>query len=169
MYAAQITAIAALKNSKNAQREDDNLTRVDNVFVFLFTAELLVNMYAHWRHEFLHNPWSIFDAIIVGLSLLGLAPIGLPLGLLLLLRCCRVLRIFGKFRAVANIFSALGSSFIPLASTFFIIFVLASVCEYLSSEASRLVLGVFFTAPRDSSAHQALARRSDALRLSGSF
>jgi voltage-gated sodium channel len=108
--------------------EISSLNRLDLVFVFLFTAELIINAYSHWMWDFLKNPWSIFDLLVVSLSLLGLAPIGLPLNLLLLFRCCRVLRIFGKFPAVSSIFSALGTSVIPMASVFFIIFVLASIC-----------------------------------------
>ncbi len=109
---------------------------MDVAFVFLFAAELVINAYSHWMWEFLKNPWSIFDFLLVSLSLLGLAPIGLPLSLLLLFRCCRVLRIFGKFPAVSSIFSALGTSIIPIGSAFFIIFVLASICECGASARS---------------------------------
>jgi hypothetical protein len=129
VYAAQITAIGNLSLAHDFSTEFSFLNKLDLIFVFLFTAELIINAYSHWLWEFLKNPWSIFDTLVVSLSLLGLAPIGLPLSLLLLFRCCRVLRIFGKFPAVSNIFSALGTSVIPMASTFFIIFVLASICE----------------------------------------
>jgi voltage-gated sodium channel len=128
VYAAQIAAISNLSALNDFSAEVSNLNKLDLVFVFLFTAELFVNAYSHWMWEFFKNPWSIFDLLVVSLSLLGLAPIGLPLSLLLLFRCCRVLRIFGKFPAVSSIFSALGSSIIPMASAFFIIFVLASIC-----------------------------------------
>ncbi len=110
-------------------KEVSFIDQLDLIFVFLFAVELIINAYSHWMWEFLKNPWSVFDFLVVSLSLLGLAPIGVPLSLLLLFRCCRVLRIFGKFPAVSNIFSALGTSVIPMASAFFIIFVLASICE----------------------------------------
>jgi hypothetical protein len=128
VYAAQITAISNVSVMHNFSDEVSNLNNLDLIFVFLFTVELIINAYSHWMWDFLKNPWSIFDLLVVSLSLLGLAPIGLPLSLLLLFRCCRVLRIFGKFPAVSIIFSALGSSIIPMASAFFIIFVLASIC-----------------------------------------
>ena len=131
VYAAQMTAISNLDPMYDFADEYAYLNTLDLIFVILFTVELLINMLAHWRAAFLSNPWSIFDVLVVCLSLLGLAPIGMPLSLLLLFRCCRVLRIFGKFPTVSNIFSALGSSVIPMASTFFIIFVLASICEPL--------------------------------------
>jgi voltage-gated sodium channel len=108
---------------------DDSLNQLDLVFVLFFTVELAVNLYANWFWTFVQNPWSLFDFAVVGLSLIGLAPIGLPLSLLLLLRCCRVLRVFGRFKAASGIFSALAKSAIPMASTFLIIFVLSSICE----------------------------------------
>ena len=131
VYAAQMTAISNLDPMYDFADEYAYFNTLDLIFVILFTLELIINLYAHWIKPFLQNPWSIFDVIVVSLSLLGLAPIGMPLSLLLLFRCCRVLRIFGKFPTVSNIFSALGSSVIPMASTFFIIFVLASICEPL--------------------------------------
>ena len=129
IYAAQMTAISKLDTLRNFSTSNHFLDQLDFAFVILFTAELVINMYAHWLKPFIDNPWSVFDLLIVALSLIGLAPIGLPLSLLLLLRCCRVLRIFGKFPSVSSIFSALATSLLPMASTFFIIFVLASICK----------------------------------------
>ena len=131
VYAAQMTATSTMNPMYDFADQYAYLNTLDMIFVILFTMELAINAYAHWLETFLQNPWSIFDVLVVSLSLLGLAPIGLPLSLLLLFRCCRVLRIFGKFPTVSNIFSALGTSIIPMASTFFIIFVLASICELL--------------------------------------
>ena len=110
--------------------EKEALDDLDSLFLIVFSIELGINAYANWFLRFLRNPWSVFDLIVVGLSLIGLAPTGLPLSLVLLLRCCRVLRVFGRFRAVSNIFAALFASAVPLASTFFIIFVFASICAY---------------------------------------
>ena len=109
--------------------QKEALDELDLMFLIVFSVELGVNAYANWFRRFFRNPWSVFDLIVVGMSLIGLAPTGLPLSLVLLLRCCRVLRIFGRFRAVSSIFSALAASAVPLASTFFIIFVFASICE----------------------------------------
>ena len=117
---------------------DDLLNQLDLVFVVCFTVELAVNLYAHWFWTFVQNPWSLFDLVIVVLSLIGLAPIGLPLSLLLLFRCCRVLRVFGRFKAASAIFSALAKSVIPMASTFLIIFVLSSICEHRTAALQHL-------------------------------
>jgi hypothetical protein len=84
------------------------------ILVGAFTAELCINMYANWFREFVSSLWNWFDVIIVSLSLIGLTPAGLSLRIVLLLRCCRVLRIFGKLREVAKIFSALSCAILPM-------------------------------------------------------
>jgi hypothetical protein len=127
IYAAQMAA--RFENPEEYLNEKRALDELDSLFLIVFSIELGINAYANWFLPFVRNPWSIFDCIVVGLSLIGLAPTGLPLSLVLLLRCCRVLRVFGRFRAVSSIFSALVASAVPLASTFFIIFVFASICE----------------------------------------
>jgi hypothetical protein len=120
---------ARFENPGEYLAEKMALDDLDWLFLIVFSVELGINAYANWFLRFFSNPWSVFDLIVVGMSLIGLAPTGLPLSLVLLLRCCRVLRVFGRFRAVSSIFSALVASAVPLASTFFIVFVFASICE----------------------------------------
>ena len=128
IYAAQIAAIDEMNQMQATDSTSNILNQTDLIFVLFFTFELAVNLYANWFRRFLANPWSIFDFLIVAISLLGLAPIGMPLSLLLLFRCCRVLRVFGRFPTVSGIFSALAKSVVPMASTFFIVFILSSIC-----------------------------------------
>ena len=106
------------------------LNTLDLVLVIAFTAELLFNLFSNWWRPFITNGWSLFDLVIVTLSVVSLAPVGISLSLVLLLRCCRVLRIFGKLPAVAKIFSALSYSLLPMANAFFIIFVIMALCEH---------------------------------------
>ena len=96
-----------------------------------FTVELLLNAFANWLWPFMTNPWSIFDFIIVLLSILSFAIPGLPVRVVLLLRCCRVVRIFGKVPSVSKIFAALFQSLVPMSNAFFIIFIIAAICEPL--------------------------------------
>jgi hypothetical protein len=117
------------ENPEEYLREKDALDQLDLLFLIVFAIELGINLFANWFLPFVRNPWSVFDLIVVGMSLIGIAPTGLPLSLVLLLRCCRVLRVFGRFKAVSSIFAALAASAVPLASTFFIIFVIASICK----------------------------------------
>ena len=86
----------------------------DVFFVSAFTFELAVNAYANWFDEFRRNYWNWFDFAIVSLSLVGLMPFGLPLRFALVLRSCRVLRIFGKIKSVRRIFCALSYAIKPM-------------------------------------------------------
>jgi hypothetical protein len=90
------------------------LNDFDMFLVCAFTAELCINMLANWFRDFVSSLWNWFDVAIVSLSLIGLSPAGLSLRIVLLLRCFRVLRIFGKLKAVAKIFSALSYAILPM-------------------------------------------------------
>ncbi len=90
------------------------LDRLDVFFISAFSAELGINAYANWFKPFSINMWNWFDVLIVSLSLVGLFPAGISLKFTLTLRSCRVLRIFGKLRAVAKIFSALSFAILPM-------------------------------------------------------
>lgn len=114
------------------------LNRLDLFLVIAFTVELVLNAFANWLYDFVSNGWNIFDVIVVTLSLVGLAPTGLPVRLVLLLRCSRALRIFGKLKSVAKIFSALSYSLLSMANAFFIIFVITAICESLTSRPACL-------------------------------
>jgi len=106
------------------------LESADIFFTFIFTAELLINMYAHLVAEFVTDGaspcacaracsswraagdacswcgggrggagWSLFDTFVVVVSLITLfstADTTLPITVFRLLRCFRVLRIFGR-------------------------------------------------------------------------
>lgn len=63
------------------------LDRANLVFQLIFAAELAVNLYAHWFWPFTRDLWLVFDFLVVSLSLVGLAPMRLPLKLILLCRC----------------------------------------------------------------------------------
>ena len=76
--------------------------------------ELCINAYANWFSQFRSNFWNWFDFSIVSLSLLGLLPVGLSLRFILVLRSCRVLRIFGKIKSVRRIFTALYYAILPM-------------------------------------------------------
>jgi len=103
------------------------LSNLDLFLVCAFSVELFVNAFANWFVRFRSNVWNWFDVVLVALSLIGLTPAGLSLRTVLLLRSCRVLRIFGKVKAVAKIFTALSYAILPMAHAFFIIFVIAAI------------------------------------------
>jgi voltage-gated sodium channel len=66
----------------------------DNYFLYIFTAELVLEFLAQGPHRYVRDGWNLFDCIIVGLSYLAAVP-GITA-----LRTFRVLRVF---RLVSNV------------------------------------------------------------------
>lgn len=66
----------------------------NNVFLWIFTAELILEFLAQGLHRYVRNGWNWFDVVIVGASWLAAAP-GVTA-----LRAFRVIRVF---RLVSNI------------------------------------------------------------------
>ncbi len=88
------------------------LNNFDMFLVCAFTRKPA--LHANCFQVFVLGLWNRFDGVAVALSLLGLTTAGLSLRIVLLLRCCRVLRIFGKLKEVAKIFSALSYAILPM-------------------------------------------------------
>ncbi len=98
-------------------------------FTVVFAIELSINMVAHWLHPFLRNPWSLLDAFVVLMSLVALGPVDIPITILRLMRAFRVIRLFGRLKALKKMISALSASIVPMMNAFLILFILASICE----------------------------------------
>jgi hypothetical protein len=98
-------------------------------FTAVFTVELSINMVAHWLQPFLRNPWSLLDAFVVLMSLVALGPVDIPITILRLMRAFRVIRLFGRLKALKKMVSALSASIVPMMNAFLILFILASICE----------------------------------------
>ena len=70
---------------------------IDMAFTFIFLLELLINLTAHWLWPFWRDGWSVFDFVIVTVSLVSLKFDSVPgLSTLRLMRAFRVLRLFGR-------------------------------------------------------------------------
>ncbi len=65
------------------------LLALDNFVIGVFVIEISVKLYAH-RWRFFHDPWNVFDFIIVAIALI---PDSGPLAVLRALRILRVLRL----------------------------------------------------------------------------
>jgi hypothetical protein len=99
------------------------LINLDLFFTWVFTLELLMNIYAHWREEFVSDNWNIFDLFVVSTGHIAmLMPSGerIPVTILRLLRAFRVLRIFGRMKSIRLIINALSASIIPVLNAFFV-------------------------------------------------
>jgi voltage-gated sodium channel len=92
-------------------------------------VELIINLFAHWLREFVCNSWSLFDFVVVSLSLITLGPVDFPITILRSLRALRVARLFGRLESSKKILAALSASLIPMCNAFFIMLIVAMICE----------------------------------------
>jgi hypothetical protein len=98
-------------------------------FTIFFFIELMMNAYGHWYKSFVNDRWNILDTVVVFASLIALGPIQLPVAALRLLRAFRVVRLFGKLRALKRMLTALSSAVIPMLNSFLMMIVIAAICE----------------------------------------
>jgi hypothetical protein len=108
-------------------------------FTVVFTIELLTNMFAHWFKQFATNSWSVFDAIVVLISLVALGPLDFPVSIL---RALRVVRLFGRLQASKKILAALSVSLVPMCNAFFIMLIVAMICECGAEDGPWVGVGV---------------------------
>ena len=88
--------------------------------------ELLLNLFAHWKHEFISDGWSLFDLFVVATGHIAVLIPGssrIPITIFRLLRAFRVLRIFGRLKSIRQIINAITASIIPVLNAFFIMFI----------------------------------------------
>ena len=76
---------------------------LDQVLLWLFTAELLLRIYA-FRSRFFRDPWGIFDLIVIGIAW---APSSGDLAVLRSLRVLRVLRLLSVMPSLRNVVEAM--------------------------------------------------------------
>ncbi len=117
---------SASESSSDLARVLDDLNML---FTIIFAIELLLNLYANWFRPFFSSSWNILDLIVVVLSLASLGPIDLPMNILRMMRVFRVIRLFGRIKALKKMIAACIASVIPMANAFLIMTILASICE----------------------------------------
>jgi hypothetical protein len=115
------------------------LDTLNMAFTFIFTIELLVNFFSQSIHEFISNAWSLFDTVVVSMSIIVLGPLDFPVSML---RALRVVRLFGRLKSSKKILSALSVSLIPMCNVFFIMLIVAMMCEYRASPALHNRVGI---------------------------
>ena len=102
------------------------------LFNAVFAIELLINMFGNWMYAFFQSGWNWFDLFIVLMSMLDFGPFDNPLWLVRLMRAFRVVRLFGRVRELTKMIAAITASLFPMMNAFVILFVVLSICEYLS-------------------------------------
>ena len=101
-----------------------------------------INAYANWLHDFVNNPWALFDTIVVTLSVLSLGPFQtvIPVSALRFFRVIRfllVLKILGKASSLKRIVAALGNAIFPMLNAFMIVIMVLSMCESSAHSQTR--------------------------------
>lgn len=105
------------------------LHALDAVLLYLFTAELLLRIYA-FRGRFFRDPWGLFDFIVVAIAWM---PASGPLAVLRALRVLRVLRLISVVPSLRNVVEAMlgalpgmGSIVLLMALLFYVFAVMAT-------------------------------------------
>lgn len=81
----------------------DIITKIDEIILGIFVVEILIRMIAYGR-RFWTDPWSLFDVIVVGISLV---PASGNLSILRAFRVLRALRLISAVDSVRNVVSGL--------------------------------------------------------------
>eukprot|EP00960_Hanusia_phi_P068162 766775-Hanusia_phi.AAC.1 len=106
---------------------------LDDVFTIMFTIELGLNLISHWFWPFVSDGWSVFDFVIVSISLVAMIVGNLPgVKSLRLMRAFRVLRLFGRLQSLRQIITALTHSIIPVLNAFLIMLLVTSIYAILA-------------------------------------
>jgi voltage-gated sodium channel len=129
--------ILGLETSKEiTARWGTILELINNVFLFVFVVELLLRMFA-WRLRFFKDGWSLFDLIVVGISLV---PASGPLAILRALRVLRVLRVISSVPSMRRVVTTLLGALPGLGA----IAVLLSLIYYVFAVIATKIFGATF-------------------------
>ena len=131
--------ISAMYRSQTLPAEDStaarNLDVLEWIFTMLFLAELIINMAAHWFVKFYHDPWNLFDFVVVVMSLLGLGWGNLPaITVLRLMRVFKILRLFQKLQSLRILITALADSVVPVLNSMVILLLFTSMYAVVATD-----------------------------------
>ena len=97
-------------------------------FTWIFAVELFLNLSANLWSDFVHNGWSMFDLVVVPVTLVALYNPSLPaVGVLRLLRVLRVLKLFQRLSSLRVIINALLKSILPVLNAFVVLFLVTAI------------------------------------------
>ena len=102
---------------------------VNVIFTFAFAFELVINLFGNWFERFAINGWNWLDFVIVSTSLVAYGDSSIPDWLVKLMRAVRVIRLFGRIKALKTMITAVTASIVPMMNAFFILLVVLGICE----------------------------------------
>ena len=100
-------------------------------FKYVFTVELLVNMYGNFFRDFICSGWNIFDCIVV---LEGFLPLPPEFRLLRCLRTLRVFRLFKRIKSLLKILNSIMSAIPGVVNAFAVVVIVISIYSILAVE-----------------------------------
>ena len=129
--------ILGLETSKTAMdRAGELIIALDKLCLAIFTVEILAKLLAHGR-RFFRDGWNLFDATIVGISLI---PAGAGLSVLRALRILRVLRMVSIVPRLRRVVEGLFNALPGMAS----VFALMGLIFYVAAVMATKLFGASF-------------------------
>ncbi|KAL1500500.1 hypothetical protein AB1Y20_013157 [Prymnesium parvum] len=109
---------------------------VEDLFNYIFLIELIINMYASWRKEFVHSGWNWFDVLVVIVGVLSIMRVDLPgpFSLLRMLRAFRVFRLFKRIKSLQKIILSLARAVPGMLNAGFIMVLVMCIYAILAVE-----------------------------------
>jgi len=112
---------------------DTLLAQIEIVLTVVFIVELALNLFANWFWRFANDGWSVFDFVVVSLSVMALIldDGASDVNVLRLLRPLRVVRLLGRLRSLRLIINACTRSLIPVSNAFLVTFLITAIYSIL--------------------------------------
>ena len=106
------------------------LDLADEVFLSVFTLELLIKLFAY-RWHFFRSGWNVFDFVIVAVAWV---PASGPFSVLRAFRILRILRLLSVVPQMRRVISALGHSIPGMSSVIGVLLLIFYVCAVLATK-----------------------------------
>lgn len=103
---------------------------IDQALLLLFTAELVLRIYA-FRGRFFRDPWGIFDFVVVAIAWM---PASGPLSVLRALRVLRVLRLISIVPSLRNVVEAMLAALPGMGSIVLLMLLIFYVAAVMSTK-----------------------------------
>ena len=104
--------------------------RLNMLFTVAFAFELVFNAFSNWFTPFVSNGWNWLDAVIVLMSLIDTGVSNIPDWLVKLMRAFRVIRLFGRVKALKKMITAVTASIVPMMNAFVILLIILGICKF---------------------------------------
>ena len=108
---------------------------IDLVFTVFFAVELSINLFAHWRKEFVRSNFNWFDSFVVLVSIFSRVDDSLPgMNVVRLFRCLRMVRLFRANQELRVLLNALVSSMVPVLYSFLLFLLVISMFAVVATD-----------------------------------